>query len=457
MYFIFINAFATASSNQNVYDVIIVGAGVAGLSSAVELQQKGYSILVLESRDRIGGRVWSINPWGSALDLGASWIHGIDDNPIGNLVKKNKIKTLATRYSSDNWQFKINDMKLFDEKGDQITKKELNPIIILADKFIRLINSNLSNTPISMQQRLNRFVLEHRIQGRQRDIFNYIITTSYVYEFAADLSELSLDIQKSFKKSAAKGAQVIFPQGYIQLIGLLTPDIPIKLNEVVKRINYTNTVINVETHKNHYKCRKLIITVPVSVLSSNQIEFIPALPKEKLIAIRQIKMGTFNKIYLHFEKIFWDKQIEWIGLIQHQPEKYPTLDIMNYYKFTKQPILLIFTAGQQAEQLEQLSDQDVVAVIMEELRIIYGHDIPAPSSYRITRWHNDPYAMGSYSYLPKGVSMDVYHRLANSIDNKLFFAGEATSADDHSTVHGAYLSGKRAAQEIIKSEINVLH
>ena len=434
-------------SNAKTHDVIIIGAGISGLAAAEKLHQKNYNILILEARDRIGGRIWSVKPWGSNLDLGASWIHGIDNNPLSKLIEQGTIKTLATSYNSEDLERKLNDMVLYNDKGKKIPQSEINASIPLLLNFSEFI-SNLTNKNISLNDAFELYTQKEHITGERFKILKYQVISSYVYEFANDLENLAIDLEKPYANSKVSGEQVIFPEGYIQLANLLAQKIPIKLNQVVTKINYTTPLIEIETQNHKYYARAVIITLPVSVLNAKKISFNPSLPVEKTTALSQIKMGSYDKIFLYFNQIFWDKDSEWIGLIQSDPAKYPVLDIMNYYKISKHPILLVFNAGKQAEQFEQLSDQHIINNIMQELRIMYGKDIPPPTAYVITRWHNDPYSLGSYSYLAPGVSVNNYKLLGKPVNNRLFFAGEATSLTDPATVHGAYSSGIRAAKEV---------
>lgn len=439
------------SNPEKNYDVIIIGAGVAGLAAASALQHQHYNILVLEARDRIGGRVWSVNPWGPALDLGASWIHGIKNNPVGQIMRKASVKMIPTSYSSDNDKLKLADMAFYDDHGNKIPQTEIKATIPLVINFIDYIDG-LADKNISLDTAMQRYAEKEHIIGRQFRIFKYQVISSFVYEFAADLNQLAIDPKKPYRHSQVSGKQVIFSQGYIQLVAVLARNLPILLNQPVNTIVYDHAGVRVETQTSHYHAKQVIITVPVSLLRSGKIQFKPALPSEKMQAFSQAKMGTYDKIFLYFSNVFWDKQKEWVGFIQSEPAKYPVLDIMNYYKFTKQPVLLVFNAGKQAEKFEQMSDQKIIDKIMQELRVIYGKDIPEPSSYFITRWHNDPYALGSYTYLSYDAPLDYYKKIAKPVKDRLFFAGEATSLTDPATVHGAYLSGIRAAEEIIKSE-----
>lgn len=121
---------------------------------------------------------------------------------------------------------------------------------------------------------------------------------------------------------------------------------------------------------------------------------------------------------------------------------------MNYYVYSQQPILMAINTGTFGQHLEQLADPKIIQQAMHALQTMYGEHIPQPEDYLITRWGDDPYTQGAYSYIPVGVSGKAYDAMATPIDDRLFFAGEATSRDYASTVHGAFLSGKREAKRI---------
>jgi len=114
------------------------------------------------------------------------------------------------------------------------------------------------------------------------------------------------------------------------------------------------------------------------------------------------------------------------------------------------PILLGFNAADRGRAIEAWSDEQIVASAMQTLRTIYGVSIPEPIDYQITRWATDPFSLGSYSYNPVGAVPRMRRELAAPLGKSVFFAGEASNEDYFGTAHGAYLSGLRAAKEILK-------
>lgn len=158
----------------------------------------------------------------------------------------------------------------------------------------------------------------------------------------------------------------------------------------------------------------------------------------------------FNKIFLKFDTVFWGEDYELIGYMGSQDTDWP--EIVNFHKIAGLPVLLAFSAGSAGEQNEQRSDAELVSCLMDCLRKMYGPDIPQPSGHLVTRWNQDPFSLGSYSYTPVGSSQSLRRQIGAPIEHRIFFAGEATSQFFPSTVHGAFLSGVRAAYEIMLAD-----
>jgi len=440
----------TSASLQ--YDVIIVGAGISGLSAAQNLIKHHNKILVLEARNRVGGRIWSKHSWGATIDLGASWIHGVENNPITKIVTQHRIKTVPTTYRDAEISRKFSVIDLYDSDGKKFSRAQVQHFINQLeafDDYLDKLHKTLKKD-ISYAQALKRFVKLHNIKGKDLRVFRFIVSSAYEYEYAASLNKLS--VKSTFNvKSLVSGDNVVFPKGYIQIIAQLAKNVPILLNHKVTKIIYDKNGVTVIANHKNFKSRFVIVTVSLGVLKSGSIKFSPLLPTAKQKAINVLQMGVYNKIFLLFNQVFWDKKAEWIGMVPKANSPDQWVDIMNYYTFTKQPILLVFTAASFAKRIETWPDKKIISRIMQVLHTIYGKNIPEPSSYVITRWYQDPYARGSYSYLPVGTKVKDYANISTPVMNRLFFAGEATSTSDPSTVHGAYFSGVHAAQRAYQS------
>lgn len=425
------------------FDAIIIGAGMAGLGAARELQKAGRHFLVLEARDRVGGRIWTDRSWGLPLDLGASWIHGVKQNPVTQLANDFKIKILPT--NTENLTLtRYDSLSLYDWEGKKLNKSEILRLkrrLEDLEIFVKNAQDNLDRD-VSYQSLIKKFINLQHFEERELRIFKYAVSAAVEYEYAEDASKLSL--LEFGRDEPFPGHEVVFPEGYDQIPVSLAKDLPISLNQEVKKIFYHRQPVEVVTQLGTYKTRCVIVTLPLGVLKAEPKLFYPILPRPKEKAIRRLRMGLLNKVYLRFERPFWDIDSEVIGYIP--TAKLSWIEFINYYKYIQQPILAAFNAGSRAREISTWPKEKVIESIMQVLKHIYGKEIPEPTASIITDWDNDPYARGSYSYIPLGVKGKECVILAEPISDCIFFAGEATDDKTLSTVHGAYLSGIKAAK-----------
>lgn len=445
--------FGECQSKTDTYDVLVVGGGIAGLSAATTLRKNGIEkILILEAADRIGGRVWTEDPWGSKLEMGASWIHGIENSPTFELMKEMNVTIQPTIYRSSCPTCKMNSMALYDQNGKRLSNEELTQLQHLADEFeiyLDKIPEHDGSKGLTFLDALKSFSTEKKLTEQMFDKLYFTVRLLMTYEFSIDLEKISINTMKLYGHSKVSGTNGIIPLGYNLLAAKLAKNIPMELNCKVEGISYDKDVIECRTSKGHFKTKNCVITVPLGVLKQNKIAFSPSLPKDKQEVIDKIDMGVFNKIYLLFPCVFWDNDVEWIEPMPSSKMRDQIYDILNFGKYFKQPILLAFTAGSFAKDVEKWSDKETIDSIMTVLKKIYGDNIPSPSSYRITRWGQDPLFFGSYSSPGLHADAQTYETFAAPVENRLFFAGEATSQTDCSTVLGAFTSGQRAAQQIL--------
>lgn len=415
--------------------IIIIGAGIAGLAAAKHLIKHEFDITILEARDRIGGRIHTGKKWDSEpIDLGATWIHGIDQNPISKLADELRLIRISTDYDAS---------IIYDSDGRPLSKT--NEIILdrMREEFsdaiekAQALDKDQSISDIIAKICVNKSDIERRY-------INFLVSSEIEQEYSGDRSEISahwFDNTKEFD-----GDDELFTNGYSQIIQYLAKDCNIEINQIVKSVNWNDLKIKIGTQDKTYLCDGVIITVPLGVLKSNSIQFMPPLPPTKQKAIGKLGMGLLNKCYLKFEKTFWPEDIDWLEFISDSEGSWS--EWVSFTNAARWPILLGFNSGKSALELEKLSDKDTVNSAMFVLRQIFGEKIPDPIDYQITRWGADRFSLGSYSFNSVGSVPVDRKTLAKSIDNRIYFAGEATSLEYFSTVHGAYLSGLEAAKEI---------
>ena len=418
-------------------DVLVLGAGIAGLAAARTLTDKGLSVIVLEARNRVGGRMWTDASLGILLDLGASWIHGVNGNPITKLAKDFGIKTIPT--NGDNaLEFAADGSELPDDEFDRMEALFED----IYEEVAEMQDSTDDDMPL--QAAFDQVIASRGLSDEDLRRLNYYIHLVTALEYGADAKDLSLwwwDQDEEFG-----GEEVIFPGGYNQITDGLAKGLDIRLGEVVKIVRYGSNGVEVETSAGNYVADKAVVTFSLGVLKQASVKFEPPLPESKQNAINRLGMGVLNKVYLKFSEVFWDEDVETISYVGERLGEWG--DWLSFVPFTGEPVLMAFHGGERGFALEDLSDDDIVAGAMRTLRLMFGDDIPEPEGVLITRWGKDPFSFGAYSHIPPFASGDDYDALAEPVDDVLSFAGEATSREYPSTLHGAYLSGLRAAEEI---------
>ena len=419
--------------------IIIIGAGISGLAAAKELSRYKMKVMVLEARDRVGGRIHTDRSWKAPIDLGASWIHGVRKNPISQLVRKFNLKTKETDYEAQ---------EIYDN-GKALSKKEKQA---LEDKFYALFDK-LTKTASDMQKKkqtditidnaLQTLLPQGTTSATDYRRLQHMLSVEVDNEYAASPDQLSLFYWQ--EGESLRGDDAVFLNGYDEIPKKLAEGLDIKLSHVVSLIEYSEAGVNVVTDKGNFTADRVIITLPLGVLKSGGVKFSPELPVSKSAAIQNLGMGLLDKVYLKFPKNFWAaKGTEIISYISAQRGNFPY--ILNMEHYTGDPVLQMFTAAAVAEGIEQQRERDVVGRAVSALREMFGDKVVEPEDYKITHWKQDPFSQGSYSYLAYGSSPESFDALAAPVGDRLFFAGEATNRDYNATVHGAYLSGLREAR-----------
>jgi monoamine oxidase len=243
------------------------------------------------------------------------------------------------------------------------------------------------------------------------------------------------------------GEERISTNGFDLIPNYLSNGLNILLNQRVTKIDYSNPLVSVIHNGTITESDYVLVTVPLGVLKSNAIEFVPALPFSKATAIEKAGMNCVNKFLLTWSSAFWDDE----QYISYTPE---IKDKFNYFLNVKKfhpnvNALMTFAFADFGRQTENMTDAQIIDEIMLHLRDIYGNSIPDPTNLLRTKWQSNENSFGSYSYTAVGTEMRHFDELAEEINDKIFFAGEHTNRDYFSTAHGAYLSGIREADKII--------
>lgn len=411
--------------------VIVIGAGISGLAAAKKLKQKGFTVIVLEAQEKVGGRLRTDRSLGVAFDEGASWIHGPNGNPITILASQSGANTFLT--DDDN-------VSVFDINGSAYSDSTLTSS---ENQFNNALNAvrNAGNQNQSFETVFNSL---YPTQANNR-LWKYMLSAFLEFNTGGDISKLSS--KYFYDDEEFGGSDVIITNGYDKVTDFLAKGLDIRLNTRVSVVDHGSQKVKVTTNIETIECDYVIVTVPLGVLKNNAITFNPALPTDKATAIAKTNMGNVNKFLFVWNTPFWDTNLQYIGYTSETKGKFNYF--LNVKKFTSANALMTFAFGDYATVTESMSDSDIINEVMLHLKAIYGNNIGNPTNMLRTKWGQNINSYGAYSYATSGTTTADFDTLAKTINQKLFFAGEHTSRDYRGTVHGAYISGIREADKII--------
>ncbi|KAJ7965021.1 Polyamine oxidase-like protein [Quillaja saponaria] len=427
--------------------VIVIGGGIAGIAAARALHDASFQVVLLESRERLGGRIHTDYSFGFPVDLGASWLHGVcKENPLAPLIGRLGLPLYRT--SGDNSVLYDHDLEsyaLYDMDGNQVPQDLVTKVgeafeIILqeTDKVRQEFSDDMSILrafSIVFERRP-----ELRLDGLAHKVLQWYLCRMEGW-FAADAETISLKCWD--QEELLPGGHGLMVRGYLPVINTLAKGLDIRLGHKVTKIErrYNGVKVTVENRKT-FVADAAIIAVPLGVLKAKSIKYEPKLPDWKEAAIADLGVGIENKIILHFEKVFWPN-VEFLGVVAET--SYGCSYFLNLHKATGHPVLVYMPAGKLANDIEKMSDETASNFAFVQLKKILP-DASNPIQYLVSRWGTDTNSLGSYSYDTVGKPHDLYERLRIPVDN-LFFAGEATSVSYPGSVHGAFSTGVMAAED----------
>lgn len=433
------------------HGIIIIGAGMAGIAAARTLHDAGHAVKIVEARDRIGGRTHTDLSLGFCNDLGAAWIHGPSANPMTALAKRFGVATRDTDFENRSGSA----VMAFAADGSPIDMAEytvgLRYFRGLYDRFFTSILFERPGEEVRSLADLLPLILaagdELSDVARQGYYYSSVIRSQY--SDAADLHEIDWRLSNRYVK--LPGGDLLLPGGgYGRIADCLAEGLTIETGVVVERIQYGDGGVCLVTNRGEEQCEHAVITVPLGVLKAGSITFSPALPAEKIAAIKRIGYGQYEKLALKFPRCFWPTEPQRFSYLPGtQPELFTSW--LNMVPYCGEPVLVASHAGSRARLTNRWDDETIIHEGMTVLRKLFGPHIPEPVAHIRTGWEADPFSRGSYSFSQVGGQLGDRRTLAEPIADRLFFAGEAVHSRYFGTVHGAYETGIRAAREIMSS------
>ena len=409
----------------------MIGAGAAGLSAAAELGRAGRSVLVLEARDRVGGRCWTVREPGIPLpvELGAEFIHG--EAKVTHALLR---QAGASAVDSARVQLTLEKGRLRPVDGFAEAKRAVEGISLEKD---------VSFADLLKRRRLSRAT--KTMAGLMVEGFD-----------AADPKLASARAIADEWGGAEMGASQPRPGcGYGELLawlaGSLDPRVKLRLQCVVREVGWKRGGVEVRGvflgKPFAVRARQAIVTLPVGVLQAGSVRFRPAL-RQKNDALRKLVSGPVVKLALRFDSAFWEERHPQVSFFHSPGDFFPTF----WNQLPRHaPYLIAWAGGPKADAHFGRPPGEVVRRALTTLERLFGKRAAVESrlqNARVQDWRADPFARGAYSYVRVG-GVGARAALAAPLAGTLYFAGEATDTEQSGTVAGALESGRRAARELL--------
>jgi len=409
-------------------DVVVIGAGSAGLSATAELMKRGISVLCIEGMNRIGGRCYTdMSTFGVPADHGAHWLHGHAQNEIAIFGKKHKDK-----------------FKIYKEPDRSVVydgKKKVNENKLW--KIYKKINK-IREAPSSDKPFMD--LLPEKI--KKNDWFD----TAHKASMARDFGEFSTyDDNNNWYDPGWDSGNALCREGYGTLLAYYRKDVPVKLNTIVSEIKWGGQGVQVVTNKGTINAKACIVTVSAGVLKAEKIKFTPALPPRKYEALESVSMSISNRVLMQLKKKFYGKfknDTNFYIKCNSNGAKSPETISYGLLKMSGTNVSLFGISGQFSKDLENEGSEAMIDFVLNKLKSTYGSKFYEKYFIKAiaTGWANNPFTLGAYSGGVPGKSKKRYD-IKFPVGDRIFCAGEAT-AGAFSTVHGANRSGIRAATDL---------
>ncbi|KAK6121212.1 hypothetical protein DH2020_045038 [Rehmannia glutinosa] len=403
--------------------VIVIGAGLSGVVAARQL-----------------------------IFLALRWerVNGINGNPLGVLARQlgfplHKVRDICPLY--------LPNGRMVNSDVDSKVEVSFNKLLDRVCKLRQGIMEEIRSVDISLGTSLEAFRRVYKVaeEPLERMLLDWHLA-NLEYANATLMSNLSMAFWDQDDPYEMGGDHCFIPGGNERLIRALAEDLPIFYDRPVESVRYGSDGVMVYAGGQEYQSDMVLCTVPLGVLKKEQ-SICADLPQRKKMRLR-LGFGLLNKVAILFPYDFWGGEIDTFGHLTDDPNMRGEFFLFySYSSVAGGPLLIALVAGEAAVKFEKMSPIESVNRVLEILKGIFspkGIAVPDPLQAVCTRWGQDQFSYGSYSYVAIGASGDDYDILAENVADRVFFAGEATNRQYPATMHGAFLSGMREAAHIMR-------
>ncbi|MFT5260396.1 MAG: monoamine oxidase [Gammaproteobacteria bacterium] len=444
-----------------IYDVIIIGAGMAGLSAAKDLLNKGYKVLILEATERHGGRVYSATLGDTRIDMGAEEHYLEQNNPVYKAVIKEFGEDIYVSPYVGDQMLSIDGETCWEGGGGCEDDEDINNFW----QYLSHIESRRKHQDFTVTMADDLWE-HHQIDKGHRAYHLYENgIAGAVFGTSLDKIGIASLTRQNWNWSLSNNviALAVKSLGYLDVLNKIWWD------DIIDNIQFNSPVVEIDTQTNvavittqdqtQYQAKKVIVTASIGVLQSETIKFNPKLPVETVDAYNSIGMGKGLKVALRFSKQFWEDKMAFLTTEGFASSCWvPT----NYKADCEDHIIMCYPMGNHSEVLSKISqstndknhsDDLIIAKLLEDLDSLFaGAATQNFASGIVQDWTSAPYVRGSYSYTMlntfKSPTVNKRKQLAKPVRKMIYFAGEATSNNNPACVPGALGEGARAASQI---------
>ncbi len=400
-------------------DVVVIGAGAAGVAAARRLAAARVPTVVLEARSRVGGRAWTLRGAGQPLDLGCGWLHSADENEWASVAA-------TVGFTLDRtpppWGVR--------RKTIGFPPAELEDFRAASERFFGRLHATQPSEP-------DRPASDFLEPGSR---WTALLNSVSTYISGAELDQVSVHDLNNYHDS---GENWRVAEGYGALVEAYAAPLDVRLECPATLIDHSGRRLRIATPQGDLRARAAIVAAPSSMLARELPRFSPALP-DKVAAADKLPLGLDDKFFLHLDRA---------EDVPTETRIFGALDrLTGSYQLRPfgRPVVECYFGGSLAHELEAEGGDAFARLAIDQLAAHLGADIRKRLKPIFgSAWGRDPWALGAYSYARPG-DAGARAALAATVEERLFFAGEACSVNDYSTAHGAYRTGEAAAEAVLR-------